>query len=236
MNPSSEAAEQVVRISLEGVEVAARLTGSGAKNIAALLFAIAKDQQKIRGKTRLTNMLKSGHPLKVFSLKENELKTFSDEAKKYGVLFSAIIEKNNSDKLVDIMVREEDASKVNRIFERFKLSTVDLATVKGEVEKIKTAKEKVLEVKDKEQLIKDEKLKEQKESINPNLEEAKTKNQSKTSLDNSKTSENFISNKQSVKEELKKIKEELTEKEKSKPKNKVTEHKQSNKKKEYKEK
>ena len=68
MNTSSEAAEQVIRISLQGIEVAARLSGSGAKNIAALLVAIAKDKQKVRGKTTLTNMLKSGRPLKVFSI------------------------------------------------------------------------------------------------------------------------------------------------------------------------
>lgn len=31
MNPSGDAAEQVVRLSLEGVEVAAKITGSAAK-------------------------------------------------------------------------------------------------------------------------------------------------------------------------------------------------------------
>ena len=37
MNTSGDAAEQIVRISLEGFEVAARITGHGAKDIAALL-------------------------------------------------------------------------------------------------------------------------------------------------------------------------------------------------------
>ena len=40
MNQSGEAAEQIVRMSLEGVEVAARITGSGAKNVAALLYKV----------------------------------------------------------------------------------------------------------------------------------------------------------------------------------------------------
>lgn len=39
MNNGGDAAEQVVRLSLEGFEVAARLSGSAAKNI-ALLFGI----------------------------------------------------------------------------------------------------------------------------------------------------------------------------------------------------
>ena len=37
MYNSGDAAEQVVRISLEGTEVALKLTGSAAKNIAAML-------------------------------------------------------------------------------------------------------------------------------------------------------------------------------------------------------
>ena len=39
MSYSGDAAEQVVRMSLEGVEVAAKITGAGAKEIALLLYA-----------------------------------------------------------------------------------------------------------------------------------------------------------------------------------------------------
>ena len=39
MNTSGDAAEQVVRLSLEGMEVAAKITGSAAKEVAALLYA-----------------------------------------------------------------------------------------------------------------------------------------------------------------------------------------------------
>ena len=38
MNNSGEAAEQVIRMYLEGIEVVAKLTGSGAKNVGALLM------------------------------------------------------------------------------------------------------------------------------------------------------------------------------------------------------
>ena len=60
MSYSGDAAEQVVRMSLEGVEVAAKITGAGAKEIALLLYAVLKDQKKTKGKMRLTNMLRSG--------------------------------------------------------------------------------------------------------------------------------------------------------------------------------
>ena len=38
MNSSGDAAEQIVRLSLEGFEVAARITGNGAKDVAALIY------------------------------------------------------------------------------------------------------------------------------------------------------------------------------------------------------
>lgn len=48
MYNSGDAAEQVVRISLEGTEVALKLTGSAAKNIAAMLYrAAAPEENKI---------------------------------------------------------------------------------------------------------------------------------------------------------------------------------------------
>ncbi len=55
---SADAAEQVVRMTLEGGEVAIKLAGSGAKQLAILLYAVLRDQKKTKGKTRLTNMLR----------------------------------------------------------------------------------------------------------------------------------------------------------------------------------
>ena len=71
MTNSGDAAEQIVRMSLEGTEVALRLTGSAAKNIAAALYTIAKnkDKNKIKGYQRLDAMLKSGKELKVFTVR-----------------------------------------------------------------------------------------------------------------------------------------------------------------------
>lgn len=68
MNNGGDAAEQVVRLSLEGFEVAAKLTGSAAKNVALLLVSVLKQEQQTKGKARLTNMIKSGKELKVFSI------------------------------------------------------------------------------------------------------------------------------------------------------------------------
>ena len=133
MSYSSEAADQVVRLSLNGVEVAAKLSGSAAKQLAIMLYAILRDQKKTKGKIRLTNMLRSGKELKVFAVKDSDLEKFCVEAKKYGVLYCVLKDKNASDGITDIMVRAEDAAKVNRIFTRFGLATVDMAAVKTEI-------------------------------------------------------------------------------------------------------
>lgn len=135
MSYSGEAADQVVRLSLNGVEVAAKLSGSAAKQLAIMIYAILKDQKKTKGKIRLTNMLRSGKELKVFAVKDGDLQKFCQEAKKYGVLYCVLKDKNATDGITDIMVRAEDAAKVNRIFTRFGLATVDLASLKTELVK-----------------------------------------------------------------------------------------------------
>ena len=50
-------------MSLNGVEVAAKISGKAAERLAVLLYAVLRDQKKTRGKIRLTNMLKSGKEL-----------------------------------------------------------------------------------------------------------------------------------------------------------------------------
>lgn len=129
MSYAGDAAEQVVRMSLETGEVAVRLAGSGAKQAAVMLYAILRDQEKekTRGKVRLKQMLRSGKELKVFAVRDADLKRFCVEAKKYGVLFCVLKDRNAKDGNTDILVRADDASKINRIFERFELTTVDKA-------------------------------------------------------------------------------------------------------------
>lgn len=135
MSYSGDAAEQVVRLSLETGEVAVKLAGEGAKQLAILLYAILREQKKTKGKTRLTNMLRSGKELKVFAVKDTDLQLFCREAKKYGVLYCVLKDRDATDGITDIMVRAEDASKINRIFERFDLATVDMAEIKSEIER-----------------------------------------------------------------------------------------------------
>ena len=86
--------------------------------------------------------MRSGKPLTVFSVKESDLKKFVQEAKRYGILYCAVRDpKGSSDGMVDIMVKEEDAPRINRIVERFKFASVtEAAQIKTEIQKAREEK------------------------------------------------------------------------------------------------
>ena len=220
MNSSSDAAESIVRMSLQGTEYALKITGSLTKNVIAGLYALSKDQKTTKGKTTLAKMLKSGKELKVFTIKKEDLPLFQKEAKRYGVLYTALIDKHNKnfDGMVDIMTRAEDASKINRIVKRFKISSYDEATIKNEVLKTrdtKDVKENQMEIKSVEDKLVDDILskpvqKEENKMSNPEL--AKTeKSPPSEQLSTSKNESDKGTNsdvKPSVREKIKNIKEE----------------------------
>jgi hypothetical protein len=137
MNHSGDAAEQIVRMSFEGVEVAARITGTAAKEIALLLIAALKNDKgnlKLKGKARLTSMLKSGKPLEIFSVRESDLQKFMQGAKQYGIVYCVLRNtKNSPDGLCDVMVKADDAPKISRLVERFQFATVDKARIESEI-------------------------------------------------------------------------------------------------------
>ncbi len=142
MNTSGEAADQVVRMSLEVGEAALKITGAGAKQLAVILYAVLKEQKKTKGRARLETLVRSGKPLTVYSVKESDLKQFVTEAKRYGILYCAVRNpKGSIDGMVDVVVKEEDAPRINRIVERFKFASVtEAAQIKTEIEKSREEK------------------------------------------------------------------------------------------------
>lgn len=137
MNAGGETADQAVRMSLQGIEVAANIAlkigGAATKSLAATLYAMLNDKKKVKGAARLNSMLQSGKELKVFAIRHEDLKTFCQEAKRYGVLYSVLKEKNNTDGICDIMVRAEDASKISRIVDKFELATIDTKAMRESI-------------------------------------------------------------------------------------------------------
>ena len=220
MSVNGDASEQVVRLGLEGFEVTIKLIGSGAKNLLAMLYAMQKDKNKnqTRGRMKLTKMLQTGKPLKIFTISKDDLKTFSKEAKTYGITYCALRDKNskNTDAMIDVIVKEEDASRINRIVEKFKLTTVDTARMETEVTKSiedreSQKKEMGVQEKSKEQQLEEvlsEKPLQKEQNTHENFNVAKTEKSplSKPSLTTSKMQEG-------VSKEVKKppVKKELAE-------------------------
>ena len=189
---------------------------------------------------------------------------FAQEAKKYGVLYYAMVDRKNKDPKaeVDILAPIEDAAKISRIVERFKLAAVESDTIVTEAEKSKEEKtgqpEPDIGVQDKAE--KDKLLDAlmgtpiQKEENAPNPSVAKTEKSPQsepTSEQPKKSAEGATMTKEkpSVREELRKIKESRKEQEadkgtsalgksgasdRAKSANGKTEHKQPQRKKKHK--
>lgn len=126
MSYTSDSADQIVRYSLEGTEIALKLSGAAAKNFAIFAYTIFKDQYKTRGKTRLVRMLKEGKPLKFFTVPEDKMREFAREAKRHGLLFVPMRDKQNPG-VIEIAVFAQDAAKINRIMDRMCLDFVKAA-------------------------------------------------------------------------------------------------------------
>ncbi len=217
MNQSSDAAEQIVRMSLEGFEVAAKVTGSGAKNIAVLLYTIMKNKEQTSGKSKLSSMLKSGKPLTIFTVKKDDLAKFQQEAKRYGILYCALVDKKNKSKdgIVDIVVRKEDSARINRIVERFKFAEFNKAEIISSIEKNRESVNK-----GKEQNPKSRVKKKEDNSLNPHLAKTEKSPLSKPFSEVQKTSpikgNNLKSKKPSVRAKLNDYKKEIKDRSVSK--------------------
>lgn len=240
MSTSSDSAEEIVRLSLEGFEVVARLTGNMAKEMAVLLYAMSKDtKKKTKGQTRINNMLKSNSNLRIFTIKKDEYQDFKKQAKRYGVLYSALYKKSekNKDGVIDILVREEDAVRVNRIIERFNLTTVDTTKIESKIEKIDIEKEQKKEEKVEVQktiqekntsddllnkLLKKEPVNEENDTPS-NIQNTEKETQLENLLKTREKNEKIKEEKPSMREELNKIKQEKAEKEKIKSKEEIKE-------------
>lgn len=132
MNTSGDAAESIVRLSMEGIEAALRITGSGAKGLAMVIIALLQSNDSLRnkGRTRLKTMLKSGKPTAVFAVKNDDLEAFMASAKKYGILYAVVRDPGGMGQdVTDVIVKSEDAGRVNRLVEKFDLNVKDIGAM-----------------------------------------------------------------------------------------------------------
>lgn len=125
--------DQVLRLSMEGAEFALKISGAAAKNIAAALYAVLKDQKRTKGKARITTMLRQQRPMAIYTIKKEDCSEFAKQARGYGVLYAPIPVKKGDD-TVDVMVFQDDAARVNRIVERLDMTVLDTAFIENDIQ------------------------------------------------------------------------------------------------------
>lgn len=139
MNTSSEAADQIVRMSLDGAEFALKVTGKGSAEAAKLLVkaivSSAKEENKTRGSIRLTNLIRSGRKLDIARIPDEDLKQFCTDAKRYGILYTVLKNRNSKDGVTEIMFKSDDREKFNMIFTKLGKDPSYLAEVRDTLAK-----------------------------------------------------------------------------------------------------
>ena len=118
MSEYSESAEQTVKMTLEGMDYFLRIVGNVSKETILAIHSIMENKTQTKGKTTLTNMVKSGEPVSIFSLPKNNIKNFATEAKKYGVVYVVVKDKADENGKIDIIVKDKDKAKLDRIIKK----------------------------------------------------------------------------------------------------------------------
>ena len=131
MENDSQESSKIARVILDG---ATRLIKISA-DIPRYAFEMVHILQTVQngpkeGQVKMRKMMETGSALKVIPLKgkDNHAK-FAEGAKQYGVMYS-VVEDTQKD-IFDIVIREEDAPRVNRIIERYEMRPEDIITVRA---------------------------------------------------------------------------------------------------------
>ena len=141
MNLGGEAADQVVRYSLEGIDHGLRLSGTMAKNLAVFLAAVMKNNQKSYGRISMARMLRENRPLKFFTVPSNRIHEFAKEAKKRGLPYVVIRDRKNP-KLCELMAFADDVAKVNRVMDQMELDFLKSENGEAVQENVREAERK----------------------------------------------------------------------------------------------
>lgn len=117
MDPSGEAADLVLKESIEVTEKTVKLAASGIKNVAALLIALAKSDRQIIGKTSVKKLTRETAPAVVLPLKSEDVDKFAKLAKQYGVTYIIARPKGKDGGDVDIISNENYAPQLNALYQ-----------------------------------------------------------------------------------------------------------------------
>ena len=114
---NAEAADLVVKESIQATESAVKLAGTGLKNVAALLLALQRQDNKVVGKTNAQRLARDPAPAVVVPLKQEDVKRFQKLAREYGILYFIAQKKGNDTGYVNIVSNQNYATQLNAVME-----------------------------------------------------------------------------------------------------------------------
>lgn len=115
MEVSGEVADLLVKEGLQVAELAARLSGKGIVNAAALLAAMVKNNYKVVGKVGVDRLNRENVESVVIPIKSTDLSRFEKTAKRFGVLYAAA--KNENAEVVHIISNVNYSAQLNAVLE-----------------------------------------------------------------------------------------------------------------------
>ncbi len=141
-------AVQIIRVTLEGMEIAIRV-GSGSmktmRNVVKFLHGMLAYEKQM-GKTTMKKLLMRGGDLQVLQFKKDDLKKVQKLAKKYGILYSTLPDMGQGTDKVEVLFHSEAVPRINLLIQKLNSNSIKLRSMDSFLEE-KDGKE--LEVFDK---------------------------------------------------------------------------------------
>ena len=114
---SGEAADLVVKETMQITEGAIKLAGVSLKNVAAFLIAISNQNNKVVGKTTARRLARDPAPAEIIHLKKEDMGRFQKLAKQYGVLYFFVHKRDAKDGITNVVSNANYAPQLNAIME-----------------------------------------------------------------------------------------------------------------------
>lgn len=117
MDVSAEAADLVVKEGIQATESAVKLAGSALKNVAALLLALKRQDNKVVGQTNAKRLARDPAPAVVIPLKREDMGKFKKLAKEYGILYFIAQKRGSTAGYVNVVSNQNYAAQLNAVME-----------------------------------------------------------------------------------------------------------------------
>lgn len=117
MDVSAEAADLVVKEGIQATESAVKLAGSALKNVAALLLALKRQDNKVVGQTNAKRLARDPAPAVVIPLKREDMGQFKKLAKEYGILYFIAQKRDSTAGYVNVVSNQNYAAQLNAVME-----------------------------------------------------------------------------------------------------------------------